>query len=81
MNKDSEGLFRKTMEDVKKQMDLIDEQVEAELQKVREKLADLQEEKKNLRMVYEGTAKILGIEIEGENEDKAETNTSRMSKV
>ena len=81
MNKESEGLFRKTMEDVKKQMDSIDEQVEAELQKVREKLADLQEEKKNLRMVYEGTAKILGIEIEGENEDKAETNTSRMSKV
>ena len=81
MNKESEGLFRKTMEDVKKQMDAIDEQVEAELQKVREKLADLQEEKKNLRMVYEGTAKILGIEIEGENEDKAETNTSRMSKV
>ena len=81
MNKESEGLFRKTMEDVKKQMDSIDEQVEAELQKVREKLADLQEEKKNLRMVYEGTAKILGIEIEGENEDKAETNTSRMSRV
>ena len=81
MNKESEGLFRKTMEDVKKQMDFIDEQVEAELQKVREKLAELQEEKKNLRMVYEGTAKILGIEIEGENEDKAETNTSRMSKV
>lgn len=81
MNKDSEGLFRKTMEDVKKQMDAIDEQVETELQKVREKLAELQEVKKNLRMVYEGTAKILGIEIEEETEDKAEAKASRVSKV
>lgn len=81
MNKDSEGLYKKTMEDVKKQMDSIDDQVEAELQKVREKLAELQEAKKNLRMVYEGTAKILGIEIEEEGEDKTEAKASRISKV
>jgi len=81
MNKDSEGLFRKTMEDVKKQMESIDERVEVELQKVREKLAELQEEKKNLRMVYEGTAKILGIEIEEETDDKVDAKASRMAKL
>lgn len=73
LNKDQEGLYRKTMDEAKKQLDSIDSQVEQELQKVREKLAQLQESKKTLKMVYEGTAKLLGIEteLEGESENEA----------
>ena len=72
-SKDQEELFRKTMDEVKKQLDSIDSQVEQELQKVREKLAQLQESKKTLKMVYEGTARLLGIEteLEGETENEA----------
>jgi len=72
-SKEQEELFRKTMDEVKKQLDSIDSQVEQELQKVREKLAHLQESKKTLKMVYEGTARLLGIEtdLEGEKENEA----------
>lgn len=73
LSKDQEDLYRKTMDEVKKQLDSIDSLVEQELQKVREKLAQLQESKKTLKMVYEGTAKLLGIDadLEGETENEA----------
>ncbi len=68
LTKEQEDLYRKTMDDVKRQLDGIDEQVERELQKVREKLAELQESKKSLKMIYEGMAQLLGIELEPEEE-------------
>ena len=71
LNKDQEELYRRTMDDVKRQLDNIDEEVEKELQKVRKRLAELQESKKNLKMVYEGTAKLLGIELPSEEEEDA----------
>lgn len=70
--KELEDLYRRTMEEVKKQLDGIDSQVEQELQKVRERLAQLQESKKSLKMIYEGTAKLLGIEAELDEEPSAE---------
>ena len=72
--KDLEDLYRKTMEEVKKQLDGIDSQVEQELQKVRDRLAQLQESKKSLKMIYEGTAKLLGIEAELDEEPSAEAS-------
>jgi ElaB/YqjD/DUF883 family membrane-anchored ribosome-binding protein len=68
LSKEQEELYKRTMEEVKRQLDNIDEDVEKELQKVRKRLAELQDAKKNLKMVYEGTAKLLGIEIETEDE-------------
>ena len=79
LNKDQEDLYRKTMDEVKKQLDSIDSLVEQELQKVREKLAHLQESKKTLKMVYEGTARLLGIETEFEGE--TENEASPMAKM
>lgn len=70
LNKDQETLYRKTMDDVKTQLDSIDSEVERELQKVRERLAQLQESKKSLKMVYEGMAKLLGIELEAEESEE-----------
>jgi hypothetical protein len=56
------------MGEVKHQLEHLDEEVEKELQKVRKRLAELQDSKKSLKMVYEGTAKLLGIELESEEE-------------
>jgi hypothetical protein len=74
LTKEHEELYRKTMEEVKKQLDGIDSLVEQELQKVRERLAQLQESKKSLKMIYEGTAKLLGVEAELEEESAAEAS-------
>lgn len=78
ITKEQEELYRRTMEDVKKQLDHIDEDVEKELQKVRKRLAELQESKKSLRMVYEGVAKLLGIELAAETDDD---QTDAMTKM
>jgi hypothetical protein len=80
LNKEQEDLYKKTMEEVKHQLDAIDSQVEKELLKVRERLAELQESKKSLKMIYDGAAKLLGLEIEQE-EDKKPSPTSTLPKM
>jgi len=79
LSKDQEELYKRTMEEVRHQLDHLDEEVEKELQKVRKRLAELQDSKKSLKMVYEGTAKLLGIELEAEEEEEGEE--SRMAKM
>ena len=80
LNKEQEDLYKKTMEEVKHQLDAIDAQVEKELLKVRERLAELQESKKSLKMIYDGAAKLLGMEVEQE-EDKKPSPTSALPKM
>jgi archaellum component FlaC len=80
LSKDQEDLYKKTMEEVRNQLDNLDEEVEKELQKVRKRLAELQESKKSLKMVYEGTAKLLGIQLEAE-EEEGESDASRVTKM
>lgn len=79
LSKDQEELYKRTMEEVRHQLDHLDEEVEKELQKVRKRLAELQDSKKSLKMVYEGTAKLLGIELEAEEEEEGEE--SHMAKM
>ncbi len=69
LSKDQEELYKRTMGEVKRQLDNLDDEVEKELQKVRRRLAELQESKKSLKMVYEGTAKLLGVEVEADDEE------------
>jgi len=69
LSRDQEELYKRTMGEVKRQLENLDDEVEKELQKVRRRLAELQESKKSLKMVYEGTAKLLGIEVEADDED------------
>jgi hypothetical protein len=80
LNKEQEDLYKKTMEEVKHQLDAIDAQVEKELLKVRERLAELQESKKSLKMIYDGAAKLLGLEVEQE-EEKKPSPTSTLPKM
>lgn len=73
LSKDQEELYKRTMDEVKRQLDNLDDEVEKELQKVRRRLAELQESKKSLKMVYEGTAKLLGVEVEAEEEENGDS--------
>ena len=80
LSKDQEELYKRTMDEVRRQLDNLDDEVEKELQKVRRRLAELQESKKSLKMVYEGTAKLLGIEVESEEEESGD-QTSASAKM
>ena len=67
LTKDQEELYRKTMEEAKGQLETIDEEMEKEIQKARERLAKLQESKRSFRQLYEGAARLLGLKVEDEN--------------
>ncbi len=81
LNKDQEDLYKKTMQEAKRQLEGVDALIEKELQKVREKLAELQESKKSFRMIYEGTAKLLGVESELQDEENASSDVASSSKM
>lgn len=70
LSKDQEEIYKKAMEAAKKELDSVDENMQEEIQKARQRLAELQDSKKQLRQVYEGTAQLLGLEIEPEEDEK-----------
>jgi hypothetical protein len=76
LNKEQEDLYKKTMEEAKRQLDGIDGEMEDELQKARERLAKLQESKKSFKQIYMSTAELLGakVEIEDDEEENAPTD-------
>lgn len=78
LNPDQENLYKKTMQEVRKQLATIDAQIERELQIVREKLAALQESKKNYRLILEGTAKLLGLETDLEEDEEKITDMPKL---
>lgn len=81
LSKEQEELYKKTMQEAKRQLESVDAMIEKELQKVREKLAELQESKKSYRMIYEGTAKLLGVESELEDEEESDVASPASAKM
>ena len=77
LTKEQEELYKKTMEETEKQLKNIDAQMEEEIQKLRNKLAKIQENKKSIKQIYIGIADLLGIEVEidEEEEDKITENS------
>ena len=71
LTKEQEELYKKTMEEAKVQFENIDAEMEQEIQKTREILANLQASKKHFQQIYEATANLLGIEVELENGGQA----------
>jgi len=69
LNKEQEDIYRKAMEEAKKELDSVDEKMQEEIQKARQRLAELQESKKHYRQIYEGTAQLLGVEVVPEEEN------------
>jgi uncharacterized membrane-anchored protein YhcB (DUF1043 family) len=71
LTKEQEELYKKTMDEAKLQFENIDAEMEQEIQKTREILANLQSSKKHFQQIYEATAKLLGIEVELDNDGQA----------
>jgi len=81
LTRDQEELYRKTLEEVRRQIDEIEVQIEEEIKNVRIKLGDLQKAKKSLLSVYRGMAGLLGEEIETEEEDDIATPAAPLGKA
>ena len=76
LTKEQEELYKKTMDEAKTQFENIDAEMEQEIQKTREILANLQASKKHFQQIYEATANLLGIEVELKNDDQDENKDS-----
>jgi archaellum component FlaC len=62
LSNDQAQFYRQTLEITRKQIDDLNAQIEAELAKVKEKLAELQGRKNAAKQIYDGACKMLGIE-------------------
>jgi len=71
LSKEQTDFFQTTLEMTKKQIGELNEQIEAELSKVKERLAELQNAKNAAKQIYDGACKILGVENDLEKEDDA----------
>ena len=73
LTKEQEELYKKTMDEAKTQFENIDADMEQEIQKTREILANLQASKKHFQQIYQATANLLGVEVELSDNDQAES--------
>ena len=64
--------YRQTLEMSRAQIDDLNRQIEEELAKVKERLAELQTAKNAAKQIYDGACKILGVENELEKAEEAE---------
>ena len=70
---DEQGQFyRQTLEIARKSVDELNVQIEEELAKVKDRLADLQAKKNAAKQIYDGACKILGVENELEKVEEPE---------
>jgi len=72
LSKDQADFYRHTLEMTRKQIDDLNEQIEQELSKVKDRLADLQNAKDAAKQIYDGVCKILGVENDLEKEETTE---------
>ena len=70
--KEMEEFYRKTLEETKKQIQEIDKQIEEEMAKLRQRLMELNNQKKAIRQIYDGAAALLGVPNEFEEEGEGE---------
>ena len=66
---EAKAFYESTLKESKKQIEIIDQKIEDELARVKDVIAQLQEQKKATRLIYDGAAAILGIENEFEKLD------------
>lgn len=71
LSKDQQQFYQHTLEMTRKQIDDLNQQIETELAKVKERLADLQNAKNAAKQIYDGACKILGVENDLEKEEDA----------
>jgi ElaB/YqjD/DUF883 family membrane-anchored ribosome-binding protein len=71
LSKEQEQFYQTTLEMTKRQIVELNSQIEEELAKVKERLADLQNAKNAAKQIYDGACKMLGVENDLEKEDVA----------
>jgi len=72
LSKDQADFYRHTLEMTRKQIDDLNEQIEQELSKVKDRLAELKNAKDAAKQIYDGVCKILGVENDLDKEEAAE---------
>ena len=64
--------YKQTLEIARKSIDELNVQIEEELAKVKDRLADLQAKKNAAKQIYDGACRILGVENDLEKSDEPE---------
>jgi hypothetical protein len=70
LSKEQSQFYQQTLDMTRKQIGDLNTQIEEELAKVKERLAELQNPKNSAKQIYDGACKILGIENDLEKEDE-----------
>ena len=71
LSKDQTEFFQRTLVMTREQIEQLNVQIEEELSKVKERLAELQNAKNAAKQIYDGACKMLGVENDLEKEDVA----------
>jgi ribosomal protein L11 len=71
LSNDQQQFYRQTLEMTKRQIGDLNSQIEEELAKVKERLAELQNAKNAAKQIYDGACKILGVENDIEKEEES----------
>jgi hypothetical protein len=69
LSKEQAQFYQHTLEMTRKQINDLNSQIEDELAKVKERLAELQNAKNAAKQIYDGACKILGVENDLEKEE------------
>jgi conjugal transfer/entry exclusion protein len=71
LSKDQAQFYQQTLEMTRRQINDLNGQIEEELAKVKERLAELQNAKNAAKQIYDGACRILGIENDLDKDDEA----------
>jgi len=71
LSKEQAHFYQQTLDMTRKQISDLNAQIEEELAKVKERLAELQNAKTAAKQIYDGACKMLGIENDLEKEEEA----------
>ena len=70
LSKDQAQFYKQTLEMTRKQINDLNNQIEEELSKVKDRLAELKNSKDAAKQIYDGVCKILGVENDLEKEEE-----------
>jgi hypothetical protein len=69
---DQKKFYEQTLEVTRKQISDLNTQIEEELARVKEKLAELQSSKNAAKQIYDGVCRMLGVENDLEQEEESQ---------
>ena len=70
LSKEQTQFYQQTLDMTRRQINDINTQIEDELAKVKERLAELQNKKNAAKQIYDGACKMLGVENDLEKEEE-----------